>query len=91
MCLDRAISLLKSETTPTAATADAVVLDKTEVEQTAEEVAAKIQLDMYLYSMEKDPETGFVKIYPMNSEGCITIHGKEEARAFTNHLLDYIR
>lgn len=64
-----------------------VVLDETEVEQAgAETLAGK-----FLYGMERDQETGWVKIYPMNSEGKITIHGVEEARMFIDHLLDCFR
>lgn len=64
-----------------------VVLDEAELEQTGAEVPA----DKFLYGMEREQETGWVKIYPMNDEGKITIHGVEEARAFIDHLLDCFR
>ncbi len=49
-------------------------------------------LKKYLrYAMERDHETGEVKIYPMNGENHITIHGIEDARLFTSHLLDYFQ
>lgn len=44
---------------------------------------------LFLYSMEKEEDTGNVIIRPMNGEGCITIHGAEEAKFFTDQILDY--
>lgn len=43
---------------------------------------------LFLYSMEKEEDTGNVIIRPMNGEGYITIHGAEEAKFFTDQILD---
>ena len=47
--------------------------------------------DEFLFSITKDMKTGWVKICPMNSENCITIHGVKEARWFIAHLLNCIQ
>lgn len=44
---------------------------------------------LFLYSMEKEEDTGNVIIRPMNGESHITIHGAEEAKFFTDQILDY--
>lgn len=45
----------------------------------------------FLYGMEKDEDTGAVKLFPMNGDDFITLHSEEEARFFINCLLDYYR
>jgi len=44
-----------------------------------------------LYAIEKDNETGEVKICPMNEENCIVIHGAEEVAVFIYRLLDHFQ
>lgn len=51
-----------------------------------EEIQEEIKR-LFLYSMEED--IGNVIIRPMSGDGCITIHGAEEAKFFTDQILDY--
>ena len=47
--------------------------------------------DKFSCIMCQDPETGWLKISPVNDENCIIIHGAEEAEFFTKNLLDHFR
>ena len=44
---------------------------------------------MFLYSMEKDDDSGYLTIRPMNGEDCITIHGAEKAKFFTSQIMGH--
>ena len=44
-----------------------------------------------LWAMGYDPDTGTVTILPMNGDGSITIRSAEEARFFTDLLMDHYR
>lgn len=65
-------------------------LTGTKMPQTEDALDEKLQKCMR-YAMEHDQKTGEIKIYPMNGTNYITIHGIEDARRFTNHLLDYFQ
>ena len=47
--------------------------------------------EMMRYSIAKNPETGCTEIHPMNGKEYIEIHGVEDAKFFTDHLMDSFR
>ncbi len=46
-----------------------------------------VNKEMFLYAMEKEEKTGFVKILPMNGDA-ITIHGEKEAMFLMQRLIE---
>lgn len=44
-----------------------------------------------LFAINQDTETGQVEICPMNGKNCITLHGAEEVKWFTNRLRETIQ
>lgn len=43
--------------------------------------------EMFPYEIDKNPETGFTEIRPMNEENVIVIHGVKEAMFFIRSIL----
>ena len=64
-----------------------VELSEDEIEAEPTEISEEDK-KMFCYMMEKDLDSGYVEIYPMNDSDHITIHGVEEAELFTKMLLD---
>lgn len=60
---------------------------ETEADVNLKEEIEKIKKSL-LYAIEKDSDTGEVRIYPMNEENCIKLHGAEELMIFIYRLLD---
>lgn len=75
-------------------TAPVIDLDKATGIAVMQAGSARADEDMskyLLYCIDTDPETGWVRISPMNGENYITIHGEAEAELFIDHLRDCIR